>query len=45
LDVVEKIGQVEIVPVNSPRDGRPKVDVIVRKVTIQKEGKAKGKTN
>ena len=40
LDVVEKIGEVEIVPVNSPRDGRPKVDVLVRKVTIRQEGVA-----
>ncbi len=44
MDVVEKIGRVEIVPVNSPSDGRPKVDVIMRSVKIQQEDMPKGKT-
>ena len=35
IDVVEKIGQVELVPPGA-RDGRPKVDVIMKKVTIGK---------
>jgi cyclophilin family peptidyl-prolyl cis-trans isomerase len=38
LDVVDKIGQVEITPIMGPNDGRPKTDVIVKKVTIRKEG-------
>lgn len=34
MDVVEKIGQVEIIPLMGPMDGRPKSDVIIKKVTI-----------
>lgn len=45
LEVVDKIGQVEIIPINSQNDGRPKVDVIVRKVTIRPEGEANSKSN
>jgi cyclophilin family peptidyl-prolyl cis-trans isomerase len=37
LDVVEKIGQVEILPGMSQNDGRPKTDVMVKKVTIRSE--------
>lgn len=37
MDVVEKIGQVEIIPQTSPMDGRPKKDVVIKKVRIKKE--------
>lgn len=37
MDVVEKIGQVEIEPQMGPSDGRPKKDVLMTKVTIRKE--------
>ena len=36
LDVVDSIGAVEIVPQMGPNDGRPKVDVIMKKVTVAK---------
>ena len=36
MDVVEKIGQVEIFPGMGPNDGRPKKDVVVKKVTMKK---------
>jgi cyclophilin family peptidyl-prolyl cis-trans isomerase len=36
LDVVEKIGAVEIIPGRmGPTDGRPKTDVLIKKVTIK----------
>jgi peptidyl-prolyl cis-trans isomerase-like 1 len=35
MDVVDKIGAVEIVPPGA-RDGRPKVDVVMKKVTVKK---------
>jgi len=35
MDVVEKIGQVDIIPGFGPTDGRPKVDVLLKKVTIK----------
>jgi cyclophilin family peptidyl-prolyl cis-trans isomerase len=38
LDVVEKIGKVEINPGMSQNDGRPKTDVMMKKVTIRSEG-------
>jgi cyclophilin family peptidyl-prolyl cis-trans isomerase len=38
MDVVEKIGAVEITPQMGPSDGKPKVDVVMKKVTIKKEG-------
>ena len=37
MGVVENIGQVEIVPQMGPADGRPKKDVILKKVTIRRE--------
>jgi peptidylprolyl isomerase len=37
MDVVDKIGGVEIVPVSGPTDGRPKTDVILEDVTIRTE--------
>ena len=37
MDVVDKIGAVEIVPVSGPTDGRPKTDVILEDVTIRTE--------
>jgi cyclophilin family peptidyl-prolyl cis-trans isomerase len=40
MDVVDKIGQVELVPPGA-RDGRPKTDVLMTKVTIRKEVAAK----
>lgn len=36
MDVVEKIGQVELVPPGA-RDGRPKVPVVMKKVSIKTE--------
>ena len=37
-DVVDAIGNVEIIPGRmGPTDGRPKEDVIMKKVTIRKE--------
>jgi cyclophilin family peptidyl-prolyl cis-trans isomerase len=37
-NVVDKIGQVEIIPGQmGPTDGRPKEDVLMKKVTIRKE--------
>lgn len=37
MDVVEKIGNVEIIPSRmGPTDGRPKTDVLVKKVTIKR---------
>ncbi len=36
-DVVDKIGQVDITPQMGPTDGKPKVDVVMKKVTIRKE--------
>ena len=35
MDVVEKIGRVEIIPQMGPTDGRPKVDVVMKKVRIE----------
>ncbi len=40
-DVVDKIGQVEINPQMGPNDGKPKVDVVMKKVTIRTESAAK----
>ena len=34
MDVVEKIGQVDIVPQLGPTDGQPKQDIVMEKVTI-----------
>jgi len=39
LDVVEKIGQVEIIPGMGQNDGRPKSEVIMKKVNIRSEAK------
>jgi cyclophilin family peptidyl-prolyl cis-trans isomerase len=36
-EVVDAIGNVEIIPVMGPSDGRPKPDVVIKKVTIKKE--------
>jgi cyclophilin family peptidyl-prolyl cis-trans isomerase len=36
-DVVDAIGAVDIVPQMGPNDGKPKVDVVMKKVTIRKE--------
>ncbi len=40
LDVVEKIGQVEIEPQMGATDGRPKVDVVIKKIRASKSGGA-----
>jgi cyclophilin family peptidyl-prolyl cis-trans isomerase len=37
LDVVDKIGEVEITPQMGPTDGKPKVDVKMKSVTIRHE--------
>ncbi len=35
MDVVEKIGAVDVVPLMGPTDGRPKTDILVKKVSIR----------
>ena len=37
MEVVENIGQVEIVPQMRPTDGRPQKDIMLKKVTIRRE--------
>lgn len=37
IETVDRIGQVEIIPAMGPNDGRPKTDVVMKKVTIRKE--------
>lgn len=37
IEVVDKIGEVDIVPQMGPRDGKPKVDVVIKSVTIRRE--------
>ena len=39
MDIVDKIGAVEIVPLMGPTDGRPKTDILLKKVTIHPAGK------
>jgi cyclophilin family peptidyl-prolyl cis-trans isomerase len=41
VDVVDKIGQVEITPQMGPTDGKPKVDVVMKKVTVRQVGGSK----
>jgi len=36
MDVVDSIAAVEIVPQMGPTDGKPKVDVVMKKVTVKK---------
>jgi len=36
--VVDKIGQVDITPQMGPTDGKPKVDIVMKKVIIRREG-------
>ena len=36
LDVVDSIGAVDIVPQMGPNDGKPKVDVVMKKVVVAK---------
>lgn len=43
LDIVDKIGQVDITPQMGPNDGKPKVDVVMKKVTIKTEAAEKAK--
>jgi len=44
MEVVDKIGEVEITPQRGSSDGKPKVDVVMKKVTIRKEGGPKPET-
>ncbi len=37
IEVVEKIGEVDITPQMGPRDGKPKVDVVMKSVTVRHE--------
>jgi peptidyl-prolyl cis-trans isomerase B (cyclophilin B) len=37
MDVVDSIAAVEIIPHMSANDGKPKVDVVMNKVTVKKE--------
>ena len=37
LDVVDSIAAVDIIPQMGPTDGRPKVDIVMTKVTVKKE--------
>ncbi len=41
MDVVEKIGKVEIVPVMGPADGRPRTDVVVYSIAVRSESPRK----
>jgi cyclophilin family peptidyl-prolyl cis-trans isomerase len=41
MDVAEQIGQVEIIPQLGPNDGKPKVEVVMKKVTIKKDTEQK----
>jgi len=43
LDVVDKIGDVEIIPQMGPNDGKPKVDVKMKSVTIRRDEPEEGK--
>ena len=36
MDIVEKIGAVEIIPAMGPTDGRPKADVLIKKIAVKK---------
>jgi cyclophilin family peptidyl-prolyl cis-trans isomerase len=37
MDVVDSIAAVEIIPQMGPTDGKPKIDVVMKKVTVKKE--------
>ena len=37
IEVVDKIGEVEIVPQMGARDGKPKVDIVMKSVAIRRE--------
>ena len=37
MDVVDSIATVEIIPQMGPTDGKPKIDVVMKKVTVKKE--------
>ena len=37
MDVVDSIAAVEIIPQMGDTDGKPKVDVVMKKVTVEKE--------
>ena len=37
IEVVDKIGEVEIVPQMGARDGKPKVDIVMKSVTVRRE--------
>jgi hypothetical protein len=37
MDVVAKIGNVDIIPGMGPTDGRPKEDVVMKTVTVSKQ--------
>lgn len=43
MDVVEKIGQVEIIPMMGQSDGRPKEEVLLKKVTVRSEVETESK--
>lgn len=36
MEVVEKIGNVDIIPKMGPKDGQPKTDVLIKKITMKK---------
>ena len=37
MDVVDSIAAVDIIPQMGPTDGKPKIDVVMKKVTVKKE--------
>jgi cyclophilin family peptidyl-prolyl cis-trans isomerase len=37
MDVVDSIAAVEIIPQMGPTDGKQKIDVVMKKVTVKKE--------
>jgi cyclophilin family peptidyl-prolyl cis-trans isomerase len=38
MDVVDKIGSVDVTPVFGPTDGRPKADILIKKVSMKSSG-------
>ncbi len=37
IEVVDKIGEVDIIPQMGARDGKPKVDIVIKSVTVRRE--------
>jgi cyclophilin family peptidyl-prolyl cis-trans isomerase len=37
IETIDKMGKAEIIPIRSPGDGRPKTDILIKKITIRRE--------